>query len=244
MLSLFLEIKMHLYFFLLFVFLFLESDPVKFTLGGPRKISGTINKNQGFYLVDIKFIPVNCFDPTTNKLITINKGRLYCYQALSNYLGVKGDFSGTFKNVEIKDTGFIDNYFQMKLQIPLDGIQLVKTDSKNLPVDSKNKSNDDFKLSYTSKDDYVDTLNKLIAIFEKKPVLKDDIEEFYLEISSAEEMITKLFLCLKKEVANERFWLTSDKDAFQKQIVFEETKIINYLAKCVKEAELKAKKEK
>lgn len=235
---------MHIYLFLLFGFLFLDSDPVKFNLGGPRKISGTINKNQGFYLVDIKFLPVNCFDPTTNKLITINKGRLYCYQALTNYLGIKGDFSGTFKNVEIKETGFIDNYFQLKLQIPIDGIQLVKTDSKNLPADSKNKNNDVLKLSYTSKDDYVDTLNKLVAIFEKKPVLKDDIEEFYLEISSAEDKVNKLFICLKKEVSNERFWLTSDKDEFQKQIVFEENKIINCLAKMVKEAELKAKKEK
>ena len=188
---------MYIYFFLLFGFLFIDSDPVKFNLGGPRKISGTINKNQGFYLVDIKFLPVNCFDPTTNKLITINKGRLYCYQALTNYLGVKVDFSGTFENVAIKDMGFIDNYFQMKLQIPMDGIQLIKTDSKNLPVDSNKKSTDDLKLSYTSKDDYVDTLNKLVVIFEKKPVLKDDIEKFYLEISSAEEMVTTLFLCLK-----------------------------------------------
>ena len=167
---------------------YIDGKPTVLDIGGPRRIKATISPGDDKFNIQVSFLSVNCFDSTTNKNLTLQKGKLYCYQALANYLNKNTKNKPIVISVSeprIVSSEYKDKTFILTMEINNKNITNIdNTAGKSKPGSNKTGLSSLPNL-FTSKEDYLNTLDMLKKsdLFLNLPKSFNDGDKFYNEVS-------------------------------------------------------------
>jgi hypothetical protein len=98
-------------------------------IGGVRDVTATVSSSDGVYHIAVQMLPVEAFDPATNKRLNLSKARMYAMQALANYLRTE---NLTIRGLEIQESGTKGDRFWLVVRIARKGVS-VGTAAKSPP---------------------------------------------------------------------------------------------------------------
>ena len=216
-----------------------DEDIKKVEIGGPRKVSANIKKIEDkFFQVEVRLIPVKCFDSTTNRHISFEKAQFYGLQALAMSLTAGKKINAIIKNVQVIEAKNDNSFFVIVLQIPINGVSLTEigTESQKDLLGKKQIKDESLSLQLiTPKEDYLNTLGILEKSFNTMPRFEKNLNKFYNDIALAEEKLS-VFSSLRNEIKLERFWLNNEKDELIEKINKVEEKLLNELHNLVEKS--------
>ena len=216
-----------------------DEDIKKVEIGGPRKVSANIKKIEDkFFQVEVRLIPVKCFDSTTNRHISFEKAQFYGLQALAMSLTAGKKMNAIIKNVQVIESKNDNSFFVIVLQIPINGVSLTEigTESQKDLLGKKQIKDESLSLQLiTPKEDYLNTLGILEKSFNTMPRFEKNLNKFYNDIALAEEKLS-VFSSLRNEIKLERFWLNNEKDELIEKINKVEEKLLNELHNLVEKS--------
>lgn len=214
----------------------LSQDFTTVNVGGLRKAIATISESGDRYEIKVSLIPVRCFDPGMNKRISQDKARACATEALLRYVGGSKQQSAILSNVEIIEAGVIDTRFVLVMRVPRTSIQLVEVQGKHSTAKPEDRSASPS--PFTAKDDFLETLGVISkALKDDLPMFTDSIENFYEAVSDAEEIGVNRYNSLAKEIREDRWLLSTDRDELLQAVTTEEKRFLKNLGKRVKQVE-------
>ena len=214
----------------------LPQEPVNIDLGGPRKVSATILEREGDYEIRVSLIAVRCFDPSLNRRLSQEKARSFAAEALIRHLRGGKQQSATIRNAEVMEAGIVEARFVLVLRVPRNGVRFLETqDVKPKATPQEGKTSGPL---FEPKDDFQETLEIVTrTLSDDLPKFSGKLEQFYEAVSAAEELgVTRLNL-LAKEIKEDRWLLSTERDELLRAVTTEEESFLRSLRVRVEEAE-------
>ncbi len=197
------------------------SEPVPVKIKSVRKCEATVEQTDAAYIVAVKMVPIRCFDPVTNKSLSVRKANNMALAVLLKYLYPDQ------KNVAISCSGVqtikadvSDKICYVECRIPQKGIKIIdsrvaskeksvrKTASGAKIVSSKSSL-------LTRQADYQETIDELADVMLRSAppcaCSSEESDAFCEKIADYEEQIDKQFSTLKKAIELERGLLSLER---------------------------------
>ena len=202
-------------------------------LGGARKVLATITEKEESYEIEVRLIPVRCFDPFLNRQLSQDKGHAFVVEALMRHLGNGKIQSVKISNSKIIESKNVDDRYVFVESIPRKGISF----DKIVPANKKPNAGSQVSL-LKAYDDYQQTLAEIIkALTNDMPKLTENLKDFYLALVNLEQLGIDRFTSLRKEVKTDRWLLGFERDELLDKVKREENQFLIKLRKLVEEAE-------
>ena len=205
-------------------------------LGGVRNVTATVAESNGAYRIAIEMLPVKAFDPATNKVLNLSKGRMYAAQALAKHLKAG---SLTIRGLEVRESGIKSGSFHLLAVVPHDGVsrETSKPGKPHSTASSKTRppvepetlpqtasSQQEIHLTADAavtdflnrKSDYLDTIVRLQESLSEegnslaRESLKPD--DFYDSIGSVEERTEAAFKAIARQVDDDKLLLSVEQE--------------------------------
>ncbi|MDZ4849974.1 MAG: hypothetical protein SGI77_11870 [Pirellulaceae bacterium] len=203
----------------------MAADPRIIDLGGPRKASVAIIEFERDYHVEVRLIPVRSFDAGMNRRLSQDKARACAVEALIRYLGGKKEQTATIRNLEIVESNVVDSRFVLNVRIPRNGVTLTKASKSQPEVNHSRKGPN--RSPFKAKDDFEETLKMLTdAIMAELPHFNGNMDEFYREVSDAEELGVTRLTALKRDIKADRWLLSIEREELLKAVATAETQLL------------------
>lgn len=225
-----------------------DDKAVTVPLGGLRQASATIRGNTDDYMIQVRFLPVRCFDALTNAALNREKGRLYALQALAKHLSGKDSATLTVSGVQVESTALDGKFQTLTLRVPRKAVALVP-EEKNPPKEPVGKAKKErvaFSSDlFTRKREYHQTLDQLTRQFEAGVrALPKDEQAFNLAVAELEEKTVNNLVTLATEIGQDKLLLTVEKDELLEAVQQTKKTALDRLIKTVKRFETKPRSEK
>lgn len=201
------------------------SEPTSVKIKSVRKCEATVEQADGAYIVVVKMVPIRCFDPATNKSLSVRKANNMALVALLKYLYPdQKNVSISCSGVQTIKTDFSEKVCSVECRIPQKGIKII--DSSAIAKENSKKSDKSRQTSgakiVTSKSsllnrqaDYQETIDELADVqLRSAPQCACSSKEsdaFSEKIADYEEQIDNQFSALKKAIEQERELLRLEK---------------------------------
>ena len=220
----------------------LAADPVIIDLGGPRKAAVAITESEIDYDVEVRLIPVRSFDPGMNRRLSQDKARACAIEALIRYLGGEKEQTATIRHLEIVESRVVDSRFVLNVRIPRKGVALTKI-SKSQPASQPSREAP-IRSLFKAKDDFQETLKVLTdVIMAQLPQFNDNMDDFYREVSDAEELGVTRLTTLKKDIKADRWLLSTEREELFKAVATAEEQLLATLEKRIERVPKEAAKD-
>jgi hypothetical protein len=209
----------------------LVQDRVDLEIGGPRKVKATIVETEDAYRVEVTFIPVRSFDPGMNKRLSHEKARLYANEAILRFLEVD---HVSIRMAEVLCSEIIDGRFFLKVSFPKKGVSV--DEPKEMPTTRKVKKKE--RSPIKAKTEFEGSLEIIAdANLSDIPSFKKNLDDFYMQVSDAEEAALARFQSLTNEIKSDRWLLSVEREELLEKVIAEEARYLQLLKKSVKKAE-------
>lgn len=201
------------------------SEPTPVKIKSVRQCEATVEQTDGAYIVAVKIAPIQCFDPATNKSLSVRKANNMALAALLKYLYPdQKNVSISCSGVQIIKTDYSEKVCSVECRIPQKGIKIIDTAAvakENSKKSDKTRQTSGPKIVssksslLTRQADYQDTIDELAdVLLRSAPKCKCSSQEsdvFYEEIADYEEQINNQFSALKTTIEQERELLRLEK---------------------------------
>ena len=218
------------------------AEPTIIDLGGPRKALAAITESEKDYDIEVRLIPVGSFDPGMNRRLSQDKARACAIEAVIRYLGGQREQTATIRNLEIVESKVVESRFVLNVRIPRKGVTLTKL-SKSQPAVKLSRENAHRSL-FKAKDDFQETLKVLTeVIMAELPQFNDNMDDFYREVSDAEELGVTRLTTLKKDIKADRWLLSTEREELFKAVATAEEQLLATLEKRIERVPKEAAKD-
>jgi hypothetical protein len=102
----------------------LES-PETVDLGGLRKAQAVVNLDGDQFEIKVQFLPVKCFDKTTNQEMNLGVGRGLALQALARHMAGKRSVNLVVSGARTVESSLSGKTFMLTLRVPREGVKIV-----------------------------------------------------------------------------------------------------------------------
>ena len=209
-------------------------------LGGIRDVTATISQSDEAYQIRVEMLPVKAFDPATNKVLNLSKGRAYVARALAKYL--KAD-NLVIRGLKIHEAAGNGEPYYLAAVVPRDGVlaganaadakerpepagtpSVETAESKREPATGMASRQHEIRLSADAtaadfvnrKADYLDTIVQLREALSKEgnsvESQSSKAEDFYDSIGSIEERTEAAFKALAGEINKDKLLLSVEQE--------------------------------
>jgi hypothetical protein len=218
---------------------------VKITLGGPRQVQAAVSIGPEEYAVEVKLLPVRCFDAATNARLNRDLARRYALQALARHLSGKKAAEFTVSGARVASAAGDGKLYTLTLRVPRAGVAPAQAGRPPRPRGEAETVAFDADL-FTRKRDYLQTLDRLAAgwladleALQKKPTGPGTDEAFALGIAELEEQGLNNLEQLEAEVRRDRLLLFTEKDEIAEGLASTRKKFLEQLKQAVQQRDLK-----
>lgn len=222
-------------------------------LGGLRQVKANLTISESDYLIKLRMLAVQCFDPTTNATLNREKGRQLALQALARYLSDRPAAQLTVSGARVENTSGDGKVYSLTLRVPRRGVVLVQEGTKppEKPVPN-DKASDQVVFSsslFTARRDYLNTLEQLaincLADLQRveRAVGKAKKTEpaFFQNIAELEERALANLDRFAAAVKDERLLLTVEKEELSAALSREKDRLLNAMRAVVRKREQQSK---
>jgi hypothetical protein len=213
-----------------------EDARVKLALGGPRQVQAVVSTGPEEYAIEVKLLPVRCFDAATNARLNRDLGRRYALQALARHLSGKKAAAFTVSGGRVESAGGDGKSYTLTLRVPREGVRAVPAGRPRVATEVVAFDADLF----TRKQDYLQTLDRLAAglladleALQKQTTGPGKDEVFALGIADLEERGVKYLEQLEAEVTGDRLLLFTEKDEITAGLASARTRYLERLTQAV-----------
>lgn len=218
------------------------AEPTIIDVGGPRKATAAITEIEEHYEIEVRLIPVRCFDPGMNRRLSQDKARAYAIEALIRHLGREKKQTATIRRIEIVESNVIESRFVLRVRIPRTGVTLT-TASKSQPA-SNSSSTTTSRSPLKAKDDFQQTLAVLAETMATElPQFTNNVDEFYEAVSDAEELGVARLAALRNDIKTDRWLLSTEREELLLAVAMEEERLLKMLKERVERVQVEAAEE-
>lgn len=218
------------------------AEPTIIDVGGPRKATAAIAEIEEHYEIEVRLIPVRCFDPGMNRRLSQDKARAYAIEALIRHLGREKKQTATIRNLEVVESSVVDSRFVLRVRIPRTGVTLTK-DFKSQPASAPSRKSTS-RSPLKAKDDFQETLAVLTETMTAEvPQFTGDVDKFYAEVSDAEELGVTRLTALRKDIQSDRWLLSTEREELLRAVAMEEERLLKMLKERVERVQVEAAEE-
>lgn len=196
-------------------------NPAAIKLGGLRQVRATVSRTDDHYLVQVRMLPVSCFDTSTNTRINREKAEQYAYQALARYLSTDKVVRFVVSAAHVEKTDTEGKFYLLILKVPRAGVTRLDAEASSRKPASDNTVHMALDTPlFTRKRDHLHTLERLAVTLaddlrtteRRADKEKKQTEGFPLAVAELEERGEDNFKKLRGAVADDKLLLTIEKD--------------------------------